>query len=176
MTRTYELGTIAGLRVTADRTALWGMLILWAVFILAGFALGLSAAEAVIGGLVAVILQYVGELVHQLGHAWAARRTGYPMVGVRLWWLLGISKYPRDEPELPARVHVQRALGGPFFSVVFAIISGVIFLALQNTSGVIWYLALFLFLDNLLVYALGALLPLGFTDGSTLMRWWGKSA
>jgi hypothetical protein len=39
---------------------------------------------------------------------------------------------------------------------------------------VYWWVALFFFLDNLLVLTLGAFVPLGFTDGSTLLRWWGK--
>jgi hypothetical protein len=34
-----------------------------------------------------------------------------------------------------------------------------------------WVAALVL-LDNLLVFTLGAFLPLGFTDGSTILRWW----
>ena len=33
------------------------------------------------------------------------------------------------------------------------------------------YLRSFLAADSLLIYTLGALLPLGFTDGSTLLRW-----
>jgi hypothetical protein len=32
----------------------------------------------------------------------------------------------------------------------------------------------FFFLDNLLIFTLGVFVPLGFTDGSTLLRWWGK--
>jgi hypothetical protein len=33
-------------------------------------------------------------------------------------------------------------------------------------------LLVFFFLDNLLVFTIGSLLPLGFTDGSTLLAWW----
>jgi hypothetical protein len=35
-------------------------------------------------------------------------------------------------------------------------------------------LALFAFWNNLLFFTLGALLPLGFTDGSTLLKYWGQ--
>jgi hypothetical protein len=42
-------------------------------------------------------------------------------------------------------------------------------------SGGLWYLpVLFFGLENLLLYGLGAFLPLGFTDGSTLLEWWPK--
>ncbi len=29
-------------------------------------------------------------------------------------------------------------------------------------------------IDNLFIFTIGSLLPLGFTDGSTLLHWWGK--
>ena len=80
----------------------------------------------------------------------------------------------RDEGPLPAAVHVRRALGGPLASLVLTCIAAAIALALRPLGGVLWWLALFFFLDNLLVLTLGAFLPLGFTDGSTLPHWWGK--
>jgi hypothetical protein len=41
-------------------------------------------------------------------------------------------------------------------------------------EGVVWYVFVFFALDNLLFFTLGAFLPLGFTDGSTLLYWWPK--
>ena len=52
--------------------------------------------------------------------------------------------------------------------------AGGIALALRDAGGVAWWVAVFFFLDNLLVMTLGAFLPLGFTDGDTLLAWWGK--
>jgi hypothetical protein len=69
---------------------------------------------------------------------------------------------------------VRRALGGPVASLLLSVIAAVIALALRPLGGVYWWVALFFFLDNLLVLTLGALVPLGFTDGSTLLHWWGK--
>ena len=93
------------------------------------------------------------------------------MTGVQFWWVLSSSLYPPDEPELPPATHISRALGGPTASFLLTLIAGGITLALAATGGVLWYVALFFFLDNLLVLFLGAFLPLGFTDGSTLLRW-----
>jgi hypothetical protein len=42
---------------------------------------------------------------------------------------------------------------------------------LSAAGGVAFYVAAFFALDNLLVFTLGAFLPLGFTDGSTLLYW-----
>ena len=46
--------------------------------------------------------------------------------------------------------------------------------ALRRRGGLPWWLAAFVVADNLLVFTLGALMPLGFSDGSTLLRWRGK--
>ncbi|MFL5733055.1 MAG: hypothetical protein ACJ78Q_07610 [Chloroflexia bacterium] len=168
-----RLGRLAGLEVSALPSAVVAFLLLWVVLGVVGiWVLGLSAGEAIIGGLLGALLHDVAEVLHQLGHAWAARRTGYPMTGIRFWWLLSASLYPENEPQLPREVHVRRALGGPIASAVWSVLSGVIVLALAASSvgGVAWWLALFFFLDNLLVFTLGSLLPLGFTDGSTLLE------
>lgn len=42
-----------------------------------------------LAGIFAVLL-YVGVLVHELAHAWAARSFGYPVQGITLW-LLGVT-------------------------------------------------------------------------------------
>ena len=172
MKTTYRLGTLAGLRLTASWTAIISSLILWSLLTEAA-TLWLHATfwGALVAGLVTVLLHWASVLVHQLGHAWAARRTGHPMTAIHFWLVLSASRYPRDEPELPAGVHIRRALGGPLFSFALALVLGALTWILRPVGGIIWWAALLLFLDNLLVLTLGALLPLGFTDGSTLLYW-----
>jgi len=170
---TFKLGRLAGLELSARPSALAGSALLWAIFSAIGIGLlNLSFAIALATSLLAVVLHWFSEILHNLGHAWAARRTGYSMIGVQLWGVLSTSIYPRDEPALPAQVHIRRALGGPFGSLLVALAAGALALALRSIGGVAWWLALFLFLDNLLVFTLGALLPLGFNDGTTLLYWW----
>ena len=175
MAQSYDLGRVASLRLTAAPSAIVGSLLLWVLLSgIAALGLGLPPATAVAGGLVAVLLHWGSDIVHQLGHARAARATGHPMIGIRLWWVLSASIYPPEEGLLPASVHIRRALGGPVASLLLTIIAAAIALALRPLGGVYWWVALFFFLDNLLVLTLGALVPLGFTDGSTLLRWWDK--
>ena len=167
-----ELGRVAGLRLSARPSVVAGSLILWGV--LSGVAaalLALPLGAAMAGGLIAVALQWASVLVHHLGHAWAARRTGYPMVGVQFFAVLGTSLYPPDEPPLPGAVHRRRALGGPTASLLLALAAVPFALALRRRGGLPWWLAAFLVTNNLATLSLGALLPLGFTDGSTLLRW-----
>lgn len=138
-------------------------------------ALPVTPAEAILGGVVASAIFWLSELIHQLGHAWAARRTGYPMTGIRFWGPISTSLYPSDEPTLPGRTHIRRALGGPFFSFYLSVATFLLTIWLRHTDGgLIYFLALFAFIVNFVVLTLGAFLPLGFTDGSTILRYWGK--
>jgi hypothetical protein len=62
-------------------------------------------------------------------------------------------------------------MGGPAASAVLTLLAAALALALSSVGGVLWWAAVFFFLENLLVFTLGALLPLGFTDGSSLWYW-----
>jgi hypothetical protein len=175
MNKTYHLANLFGLELTAKGSAFLASAGLWIALALLGYyALDLPVVQAVLGGLIATLLHWLSELVHQLGHSFAARRVGYPMAGVRLHYILGASVYPRSEPKLPAKIHISRALGGPLFSAFLTAIAGTLVLTLRDVPGLPFYLAVFLMLENLFVFFLGAFLPLGFTDGSTLLYWAGK--
>ncbi len=96
------------------------------------------------------------------------------MNGIRFWGALSTSLYPASEGSLPAAIHIRRALGGPTASAILTIVAGILVLALRPSHHTLGWIAVFLFFDNLLVLTLGALAPLGFTDGSTLLEWSGK--
>lgn len=173
MENRIELGTFLGLQMRAHTNVIYNSLILWATLSAASFAfLELTIWSAVLAGLVSMLLHWDSAIWHQLGHTWAARQTGYPMKGITLVGILGVSRYPRDESELPAEIHIRRALGGPAASVMVSLVSGFAALALRPVGGAIWMVTVFWFLDNLFLFTIGSLLPLGFTDGSTLLYWW----
>jgi hypothetical protein len=175
MDREIRLGKIGGLTLSAMPSALVGFLLTWVILSAFGaIVLGIDLPKAILGGLIAALLQLASEIIHQLGHAWAARQTGYPMTGIRLWGVLSTSVYPSDEPVLPASIHIRRALGGPMTSLLVTILAGIFLFALRDRDGVARWIALFFFVENLFVFMLGAFLPLGFTDGSTLLHWLGK--
>ncbi len=166
--------TLFGLRLTWTSSATVGSATLIVLLLVAGLtAIHLSFGQAVIGALLGALLYWSGETVHQFGHAWAAGAVGYPMSGIRYWGLLSTSVYPPDEPALPGSVHIRRALGGPFFSFIYSVVAAVL-AAVVQPGALIWWLVVFLTLVNVFVFTLGALLPLGFTDGSTILTWWGQ--
>jgi hypothetical protein len=173
--KSYKTEKIGGLFLIITPSAVIASAVLWLVLSLAAvYLFDVAPIAAVFGGLLAVGLHWLGELWHQKGHAVAARRTGYPMDGVRLWTLLGASLYPRDEPEVTADIHIQRALGGPIASFILILIAVILLLVVRTAGGVPLLLAQFFLLENIFVFFLGAFLPLGFTDGSTLLQYWGK--
>ncbi len=170
MSRRFTLGRFAGLDFSAGRSALAGSIAIAALVTLFLRRCGRPAGQALAAGLLAAPLHWLGDVVHNLGHAIAARQTGYPMRGVHFWGVLGASLYPRDEPLLPAEIHIRRALGGPIASTLLALAAFALRLAARR-PGAGRDLALFVALDNL-VLGLGALLPLPMTDGGTLRTWW----
>lgn len=171
--RKVTLGHIWGISLTAEASMLVGSVFLWLGHAaLAYLLLQAPLNEAIIAGLLAVPLYWLSDLAHQLGHGWVARRVGYPMKEIRIRGVLIITLYPRHEPELPARTHIKRALGGPPVSLGLSLLALVITLFARNAlSGPAWWVSILFFIQNFFIFFLGSLLPLGFTDGSTLLRY-----
>ncbi len=163
------LGRIFGLAVSATPSAFAAHAVLW-------FALALVVHQRLKPGFgktiwisgVAIGLHILTILVHHFGHALAAHSVGHPMIGIRLWGLLGTSVYPEDEAALPDFSHLRRAVGGPVLSLIFVAVIA----RLHVTGPSARFLKAWLLVDNALGFVLGALLPLNFTDGGTIRRYW----
>jgi hypothetical protein len=174
MKRSIKIGRLFGLEIRAMPSTLLSIITIWtALTLLAIRLLRWKPEKAILTGLLATLIHYTSDFWHQLGHAQVAEQTGYPMSGMEFRGPIAISQYPRNEGMISADVHIQRALGGPIFSLILSVLSGVLMLALRPLGGPAFVLVIFTFVDNLLVFTVGALLPLGFTDGSTLLHWWG---
>ncbi len=161
-----------GLKITFTPVFIPATVGLWLIITLIAVLVNLSLGEALLAGLLCTILHWLSELIHQLGHAWAAQRTGYPMSGIRFGThvVLSTALYPANEPALPARVHLQRALGGPLISGLLTVVA-LIMLLIAQAAVAGQFVAWFFFLENLLVMTLQALIPLGFNDGATIWHY-----
>jgi hypothetical protein len=137
----------------------------------------LPLGEALLAGVLSAVVMFVSDWLHQMGHAFAAWRTGYPMTGMHYNTIFAVSQYPPDEPPLPAGVHVQRALGGFGINVLIGLFLLPYAFFLSFAGGLAaWVVGLATFY-NLLVVGLGALVPIDLpgvltTDGATLLRYW----
>ncbi|MBE0672272.1 MAG: hypothetical protein IH588_16985 [Anaerolineales bacterium] len=168
--KAIPFGSLFGLRINVLPLAFGGTLILWIGFTLIAFlGFGISFGESLMMGFVAALLHWAFELTHSLGHALAARQTGYPMAGITFGTLMffALTHYPKDEPVLPPTVHIRRALGGP---IINGLLSVVFLLLLPFWAGNWFWLGAFALFENLFVYTLQVFLPLGFNDGSTILR------
>lgn len=173
--KTRTIFTVMGVQVQLTQTGVVGTAVLWLLFtLLAWWLLPLSVGATIVMGVLFTLLHWLGEWLHQMGHALAARRVGYPMQRIRTWYALAAGLYPKDEPPLPAETHIRRALGGPAMSLFLSVVGAVLVGVLRPLGGIPYYLAVFFALENFFVFFLGAFLPLGFTDGSTLLYWWPK--
>jgi hypothetical protein len=171
--RRWRLGQLLGVAIWFTQTSLLLSGLLGLLFSgAAAVWLDIRPGQAILVGFTAVLLHWLGELFHQLGHAWVARRTGYPMQKMVSWLVLLSSCYPLDEPPLHATIHIRRALGGPAASLLITLLAGSMLFMLPTDGTIVRGLTAFVFWENLLIFFLGAFVPLGFTDGSTLLTWW----
>lgn len=169
----YHVGHLADLDISVTPSALWSIAAIWfAATMIAHWYLDFGWGVALLGGSLVVIIHWLSDFAHQGGHALAARRAGFPMTGLRFWGIFSTSLWPADEPALPGRTHIRRALGGPIASILIGVAALLVAWLAGPDGGMVWWLALFAAADNLLLLGFGAFLPLGFTDGSTILHWW----
>ncbi len=180
MTRSIPLFTLFG--VTTSVT-------LVSVFTAALTAIGLSwlaarqallpIGPALLAGALLTLISIASDWLHQMGHARAARATGYPMRGIEfVFAVFSVCRYPADEPPLPPAVHIRRALGGFWVNLLIAVaLAPYAMLAWMQGSLTGWVLgwtALFN-LGGVLIAFLPLDIPGVFaTDGGILLRYWKK--
>jgi hypothetical protein len=167
-----RMGHLLGFEMTVAPSAAAGSALLGVSLAIAArryARLPLLAAAGI--GLAGTALHWLSDTAHQLGHAQAARTTGYPMAGIRYHTVFATSLYPPDEPTLPPAIHVRRALGGMPVNLALGALAALVTAGLRKRRNAAGFLAWEFCVDNLLVLGLGALAPLGFTDGSTLLEW-----
>ena len=88
-------------------------------------------------------------------------------------WVRILDRISVNEPALPGHIHIRRALGGPIGSVAFSVVALCVALILQDLGEAAGWVAIFFFVENLLLLGLGSFLPFNFSDGNTLVTWWG---
>lgn len=170
-----HLGSVAGMEVSLAPGFYIACVALLAVYLLV--AVGIfhkSPRNALVGAFLLVLLHWVSETWHNLGHFTSARSTGFPMEGVRLgtaMLVFGTSVYPDEEQPLSAAVHIRRALGGPISNAILGGIGVIAIIAVNGFHSHFTWVAVLFTVENLGVFVLGNCLPLGFNDGSTLLYW-----
>jgi Zn-dependent protease len=95
--RSIQLFRVAGIRIGASPS--WFLILFLAIYLLSGSfqdALGGTQEEAYLVAVVAALLFFGSIILHELGHAFEARRSGIQINGIDLWLFGGIAKLSRD--------------------------------------------------------------------------------
>lgn len=176
----FKLGTTYDVKITISPAGIISFLIIIPILgLIAANLRGLTSSQALLAGGLSALIWFVSEWIHQMGHAFAARRVGYPMQRIHYFSLLALGLYPQDEPSLPRHIHVKRALGGFWVNLLFGLLLTPAALLLWPGGGIGGWLAGFSAFLNAIILGLGAFLPidtkLGATDGGTLLRLWRES-
>jgi Zn-dependent protease/predicted transcriptional regulator len=169
MGASISLGRIAGIQIGVN----WSWLV---VFALITWSLadgifpdqnpGLSRSTYWAMAIAAAILFFSSLLLHELGHAFQARREGMQIDGITLWLFGGVAKFRGMFPSAGAEFRI--AIAGPFVSLV---LGGVFVLAAWrlNLPDVVDGIAAWLGYINLLLLIFN-LLPALPLDGGRVLR------
>ena len=173
---------IAGLEIKVEKNVFYAfgvMVIIFAIIIgILGFISDdiqeMSLFGVLFVAVMSVSFHYLAQLIHLIGHAIAAWSTGYPKSGFWFLYIFAMSLYPRDEPILPARIHIQRSLGGV---IGFTLVLVMVIILWTNTREAQWeirYLTSFMLGEAILLFIVSAI----FSDGVMFIRGkeWEKSA
>jgi Zn-dependent protease len=116
-------------------------------------------------GVVAALLFFASVLLHELGHAWQARREGIEIDGITLWLFGGVAEFKGSFPNPGAEFRI--AIAGPLVTLGLGV--GFLLLALASLPSAVDGVAAWLGYINLLllVFNLIPALPL---DGGRVLR------
>ena len=157
----FTLGRIGGVEVRIN----WSWLVIFALIVwsLADGVFpsqnrGLSHRTYLVMAVVAALLFFASLLLHELGHAWQARREGMKIDGITLWLFGGVAQFRERFPGAGAEFRV--AIAGPLVS--FGLGVGFVLLALAGLPSAVDGVAAWLGYINLslMVFNLIPALPL----------------
>ena len=124
----FQIGRIAGIRISIH----WSWLV---VFVLIIWTLaysvfpsqnpGFSDSAYVTMAVAAAVLFFTSLLLHELGHAFQARREGIEIDGISLWLFGGVARFRGTFPSAGAEFRI--AIAGPLVSLVIGL--GFVFIA-----------------------------------------------
>jgi Zn-dependent protease/CBS domain-containing protein len=169
MHSSLELGRIAGIRIGVN----WSWLVVFTLIVWTLVSAvfpsqnpGLSHGAYLGMGIAAALLFFVSLLLHELGHAFEARREGMEIEGITLWLFGGVARFSGMFPSAGAEFRI--AIAGPLVSLVLGGLFVGVAIAIhgpQEADGVAAWLGYINL--TLLVFNLLPALPL---DGGRVLR------
>ncbi|MDQ3874495.1 MAG: site-2 protease family protein, partial [Actinomycetota bacterium] len=169
MGETFSLGRVAGIQIGVNWSWLVVFaLIVWslAVGVFPNTNPGLADGTYVAMAIVAAVLFFTSLLLHELGHAFEARRAGMEIEGITLWLFGGVAKFRGMFPSAGAEFRI--AIAGPLVSLLIGVVFVLIAWGLRMPEAVDGVAAWLGYINLvLLVFNLIPALPL---DGGRVLR------
>jgi Zn-dependent protease len=123
--RSFQLARVLGIRIGVN--ASWFIVLFLFIYLFQGSfrdTLGASDTVAFAVAVVAAVLFFGSILLHELGHAIAARREGIEVSGIELFLFGGVMKMSRDTDSPGAEFRVAAA--GPLVTLGIVIVGGLL--------------------------------------------------
>jgi Zn-dependent protease/CBS domain-containing protein len=163
------LGRIAGIRIGINWSWLLVFALLtwsWATAIFPDQNPGLSDATYWTMSVVAALLFFASILLHELGHAFQARREGMEIDGITLWLFGGVAQFKGMFPSAGAEFRI--AIAGPLVSLVLGVLFIATAIAVHGAQAVDGVAAWLGYINiTLIIFNLLPALPL---DGGRVLR------
>ena len=128
-----QLVRVFGIRIGASPS--WFIVLFLLIYWLSGSfqdALGGTSTEAYLTAVASAVLFFASIVLHELGHAFAARREGIEVEGVDLWLFGGLARLSRDSQTPGEEFRVAAA--GPAVTLVIVAVCFAISALTQGTS------------------------------------------
>ena len=116
-----QLARIFGIRISVSMS--WFIVLFFLIYWLSGYfheVLGGSQSTAYAVAVAGALGYFASLVLHELGHALAARRVGIPIVGIDLWFFGGLSQMSR-EPQ-SAGEELKVAAAGPIVTFILLVL------------------------------------------------------
>jgi Zn-dependent protease len=136
-----KLARVFGIRIGVNVS--WFVVLFLFIYLFQGsFQVQLATSDTVafVVAVAAAVLFFGSILLHELGHALAARREGIAVTGIDLFLFGGVMKMSRDTDSPGAEFRVAAA--GPAVTLALVIIGGLIAMALVGSSRLVDAIAL----------------------------------
>ncbi len=135
--RSIKLFSVFGIRVGANPS--WFIFLFLMIYWLSGYfsdiLIGSSNTLSFGIAIAATLLFFISLLLHELGHALAARREGISTSGIDLWLFGGVAKLSRDSNSPGEEFKVAAA--GPAVTAIIVVLCLVIAAIASQTSDIV---------------------------------------
>ncbi|NLT05845.1 MAG: CBS domain-containing protein [Solirubrobacterales bacterium] len=119
-----QLARVAGIRIGIDPS--WFFILFLIIWSLSGYYSDRfpDGSTAFVLATISALLFFGSVLLHELGHAFEARRSGIGIIGIDLWMFGGVAKMERDSQSAGEEFRV--AVAGPLVTLAIAAICWVV--------------------------------------------------